>query len=216
MKEDSFISTSMAMAKLAGAKSGGKAKSSASSASSSLAGSSSLGFSRPGPPGFRKRSASPARRGSSKRGRGGRDTSPSPSSRKGFPKWESCPCPLIIGGCLSLHWQAWSDRSTDPWVVEVLWWGYRIPFLSALPLSSDPIPFPAYTPSSILGKALEQEVLSLVEKGAVELAPLPSPGFYSRLFVVMKPLGSWRPVIDLSTQNQHVLKSPVSAPHGEA
>ena len=117
---------------------------------------------------------------------------------------------------MSLHWQAWSDRSTDPWVVEVLWWGYRIPFLSALPLSSDPIPFPAYTPSSILGKALEQEVLSLVEKGAVELAPLPSPGFYSRLFVVMKPLGSWRPVIDLSTQNQHVLKSPVSAPHGEA
>ena len=109
---------------------------------------------------------------------------------------------------MSLHWQAWSDRDTDPWVMEVLWWGYRIPCRPAPPLSSEPIPFPAYTPLSIRGKALEQQVLSLVEKGAVELAPLPSPGFYSCLFVVMKASGSWRPVIDLSTLNLRVLKSP--------
>ena len=79
---------------------------------------------------------------------------------------------------------------------------------SAPPLSSEPIPFPAYTLSSIRGKALAQQVLSLVEKGAIELAPLPLPGFYSRLFVVMKASGSWRPVIDLSTLNLRVLKSP--------
>ena len=204
VKEDSFISTSMAMAKLAGAKSGGKTKSSASYASSSFAGGSSpLGFSRPGPSGFCKLSTSPAR------GRGGRGTSPSLSSRrKGFRKQESYPCPLTVGGCLSLHWQAWSDRGADPWVVEVLRRGYQIPFHSAPPLSSEPIPFPAYTPSSIWGKALEQEVLSLVEKGAVELAPRPSPGFYCRLFVVMKASESWRPMIDFSTLNLHVLKSP--------
>ena len=35
----------------------------------------------------------------------------------------------------------------------------------------------------------------------MELAPLPSPGFYSRLFVVWKTSGSWRPVIDLSHLN---------------
>ena len=210
VKEDSFISTSMAMAKLAGAKSGGKTKSSASSASSSFAGGSSpLGFSRPGPSGFCKLSTSPARGGGSKRGRGGRGTSPSLfSRRKGFRKQESCPCPLTVGGCLSLHWQAWSDRGADPWVVEVLRRGYQIPFHSAPPLSSEPIPFPAYTPSSFWGKALEQEVLSLVEKGAVELAPRPSPGFYSLLFVVMKASESWRPMIDFSTLNLHVLKSP--------
>ena len=63
-------------------------------------------------------------------------------------------------------------------------------------------------PPLLRGKALEREVLSLVEKGAVELAPLPSPGFYSCLFVVMKASGSWRPVIDLSTLNLRVLKSP--------
>ena len=50
-------------------------------------------------------------------------------------------------------------------------------------------------------------MLSLVEKGAVELAPLPSPGFYSQLFVVMKASGSWRPVIDLLLPNLKVLKT---------
>ena len=33
-------------------------------------------------------------------------------------------------------------------------------------------------------------------------------GFYSRIFVVMKALGSWRPVIDLSTLNLRVRKTP--------
>ena len=91
--------------------------------------------------------------------------------------------------------------------MEVLRWGYRIPFRVVPTLSKEPIPFPLYSPSSIRGKALNAEVLSLVEKGAVELAPLPSPGFYSRLFVVMKASGSWRPVIDLSSLNLKVLKT---------
>ena len=48
---------------------------------------------------------------------------------------------------------------------------------------------------------------ALVKKGAVELAPLPSPGFYSWLLVVMKASGSWRPVSDLSLLNLKVLKT---------
>ena len=40
--------------------------------------------------------------------------------------------PIAIGGCLSLHWQVWSDEGEEPWVVEVLWWG--IP--DSLPLGS--------------------------------------------------------------------------------
>ena len=27
--------------------------------------------------------------------------------------------PVAIGGCLSLHWQVWSDEGAEPWVVEV-------------------------------------------------------------------------------------------------
>ena len=49
-------------------------------------------------------------------------------------------------------------------MVEVLQWGYRTPFCSAPPLSSEPIPFPSHIPSSIRGKTLEREVVSLVEK----------------------------------------------------
>ena len=51
------------------------------------------------------------------------------------------------------------------------------------------------------GVALEEVALDLIATVAVELAPLPSLDFYSRLFVVWKTSGSWRPVIDLSTLN---------------
>ena len=108
---------------------------------------------------------------------------------------------------MSLHWQVWSDKGVDPWVVEVLRWGYRIPFRRVPALSKEPIPYPAYCPDSIMGKALEGEVPSLFGKGAIELAPLSSPGYYSRLFVVMKASGLWRPVIDLSLLNLKVQKT---------
>ena len=75
--------------------------------------------------------------------------------------------------------------------------GFRIPFLSPPPLSAEPIPMPSYNPSSTKGVVLEEVTLGLIAKGAVELAPLPSLGFYSRLFVVWKTSGLWRPVIDL-------------------
>ena len=112
------------------------------------------------------------------------------------------PCLTLSGSCLSLHWQAWRDRGADPWVVEVLREGYRIPFLRPPPLSAEPIPMPSYAPTSIKGAALEEVTLALIAKGAVKLAPLPSPGFYSRLFVVWKTSWSWQPVIDLSLLNR--------------
>ena len=88
--------------------------------------------------------------------------------------------------------------------MEVLRFGYRIPFLSSPPLSPVPVPMPSYNPFSTRGVALEEVTLGLIAKGAVELAPLPSPGFYNRLFVVWKTSGSWRPVIDLSHLNRFV------------
>ena len=63
---------------------------------------------------------------------------------------------------------------------------------------------PSYAPASVKGAALEEVTLALIAKGAVELAPLPSPDFYSRLFVVWKTSGSWLPVIDLSLLNHFV------------
>ena len=85
-------------------------------------------------------------------------------------------------------------------VVQVLHFGYRIPFRSRPPLSPVTIPLPSYSPNSIRGLALSDAVCSLVEKEAIEIAP-PSPGFYSRLFVTPKVTRGWRPVIDLSRLN---------------
>ena len=78
------------------------------------------------------------------------------------------------------------------------------PVFSAPPLSDVPIPLPSYSPSSIRGLALTAAVADLREKGAIDAAPPPSPGYYSRLFVTPKVTGGWRPVIDLSRLNRSV------------
>ena len=91
----------------------------------------------------------------------------------------------------------------DAWVVEALRVGYRIPFDRLPPLSERSLSLPAYSPQSIRGVALTQELQNLLRKGAVEPAPQ-SPGFYSRLFLVQKASGSWRPIIGLSTLNDYI------------
>ena len=65
----------------------------------------------------------------------------------------------------------------DAWVLEVLREGYRIPFLAPPPLSETPVMIPSYRESSMRGRALSGEISSLLDKGAVELAPT-SPGFF--------------------------------------
>ena len=90
--------------------------------------------------------------------------------------------------------------------MEALQVGYRIPFDRPPPLSERPLSLPAYSPHSIRGVALNQVLQDLLRKGAVEPAPQ-SPGFYSRLFLVKKASGSWRPIIDLSTLNDYITSS---------
>ena len=85
--------------------------------------------------------------------------------------------------------------------------GLSCSFVSDPLLFAVPIPLPSYSPSSIKGKALQWEIEALIAKGAVELAPS-SPGFYSRLFVVQKASGSWRPVIDLLSLNSFIQLTP--------
>ena len=55
-----------------------------------------------------------------------------------------------------------------------------------------------------LSPQLEEEVASLLQKGAVEEIHPVSPGFYSRIFLVPKKNGKVRLIIDLSTLNRHV------------
>jgi len=53
-------------------------------------------------------------------------------------------------------------------------------------------------------QALSLAVLQMKEKGAIEVAQVPSPGFYSRIFLVPKASGEWRPIIDLSALNTYI------------
>ena len=62
---------------------------------------------------------------------------------------------------MSYHWQVWSDKGSDPWVVEVLRWKCRIPFRAVPALSKDPIPYPSYSPLSIRGKALDDWLIQV-------------------------------------------------------
>ena len=90
-------------------------------------------------------------------------------------------------------------------MVTVLWDGYRVPFLdSPPPLSRIPVSFPTYRAGSPRAQALRQEVEGMLAKGALEIARDPGPGFHSRLFLVEKASGGWRPVISLSHLNEFV------------
>ena len=87
--------------------------------------------------------------------------------------------------------------------------GYRIPFKdSPPPLARTPVSFPTYRAGSPWAQALRQEVEAMLAKGALEIARDPGPGFYSRLFLVEKATGGWRPVIDLSHLNDFVQLTP--------
>ena len=87
--------------------------------------------------------------------------------------------------------------------------GYRVPFKdSPPPLSRTPVSFPTYRAGSPRAQALRQEVEGMLAKGALEIARNPGPGFYSRLFLVEKASGGWRPMIDLSHLNDFVQLTP--------
>ena len=88
--------------------------------------------------------------------------------------------------------------------MEVVREGYKIPFIHQPPLSEIPICLSAYSANSAKRQGLLEQVDLLLQKGAIEPAPRDPPGFYSRLFVVAKASGEWRPIIDLSTLNHYI------------
>ena len=79
---------------------------------------------------------------------------------------------------------------------------FKIPFVTLPPLRSQGQET-TYPKGSLKWSSLNQSVQELRNKGAIEPAPL-SPGFYSRLFLVRKATGEWRPIIDLSSLNVFV------------
>ena len=110
--------------------------------------------------------------------------------------------PEKIAGRLSKFSGAWSEIGADPWVMRIIQWGYRIPFVTLPPLKLQGQET-TYPKGSLKWLSLNQSVQELRNKGAIESAPL-YPGFYSRLFLVRKATGEWRPIIGLSSLNVFV------------
>ena len=111
----------------------------------------------------------------------------------------------IVGGRLAQFWPVWQELGASPWIVAILRKGFLLKFETKPNLSYVPIPFSLPRDVDKL-KALSLEVQQMLSKNAIELAPPNTPGFYSRLFLVPKNSGGWRPVIDLSALNKHVVK----------
>ena len=96
--------------------------------------------------------------------------------------------PPVIGGRLSNFWRAWEEIGAEPWVVQTLKEGYRIPFLINPPLG---LGLKCGTTPHVMllsprgmneskTVSLDQAVKDMIEKGAIEIAPL-TVGFYSRI-----------------------------------
>ena len=74
------------------------------------------------------------------------------------------PLPNIpVGGRLAHFAQNWAKITDDEWVLSLIRKGYRIPFQERPILSPDPVFF-----QQPLSQQLEEEVASLLSKGAVE------------------------------------------------
>lgn len=100
----------------------------------------------------------------------------------------------------SLNLEHWHLYTSDKWILETIQ-GYKIEF-------TEP-PFQFHIPNEIpfsddQAHLVDQEVESLLQKGAIELVSPSSDQFLSTIFIVPKKDGSFRPVINLRYLNHFV------------
>ncbi|CAM4566361.1 unnamed protein product [Leuciscus chuanchicus] len=100
-------------------------------------------------------------------------------------------------------WKLLSNVSR--WVLQTVGKAYQIQFKKRPPRFMGVLPT-VVGPEQVL--VMEQEVNTLLEKGAIEYVP-PSnreTGFYSRYFIVPKKDGGLRPILDLRVLNESVMQ----------
>ena len=106
-----------------------------------------------------------------------------------------------VGGRLQNFWQVWQKLGSNPRVVSVLKDGYSLPFRERPHLSRFPLVVSKYA-NPTKSKALVAALSDLRQKQAVEKVVVQSSlAFYNRIFLVPKPNGKWRPILDLSKLN---------------
>ena len=112
-----------------------------------------------------------------------------------------------MGGRLRLFKDAWSQIEAPPSIREIVGNGYSIPFTHPPPIA---LPTEdAYThlhqPEHV--KVVDEEVVALLAKGAIEEVSPTERGYFSKVFCVPKPVG-WRPIINLKRLNAQFIDCP--------
>ncbi len=102
-------------------------------------------------------------------------------------------------------WQA--IPGVSEWVMGIIKRGYSLQFARRPPR------FSGVVSTSVQGenaRVLRSEVMTLLEKGAIEMVPpaLSGSGFYSRYFLVPKKDGGLRPILDLRCLNHTLMRRP--------
>ena len=106
-----------------------------------------------------------------------------------------------VGGRLQEFWQVWQTMGSNPRVVSILKRGYTLPFKQRPVLTRLPVVQSGYANLS-KNMHLKEALVSLMRKLVVEKVVVKSSlAFYNRLFLVPKPNGKWRPILDLSRLN---------------
>lgn len=105
-----------------------------------------------------------------------------------------------MGGILRSHLPAWHQITDNAWVLQCIQ-GYHLEFGDTLPQGNWPPKQPPLSPEQT--QILDQEILSLLQKNAIESAP-GREGFFSPMFTVPKKDGGWRPIINLKRLNTYL------------
>lgn len=104
---------------------------------------------------------------------------------------------LRLGGRLQCFWEAWTAVTSDASVLQSVR-GFHIEFYDVPCQPRPPHPIVFSAPDAQL---VDAEVAELLQKGAICRTTLHERGFLSNLFLVDKPDGERRPVINLKEFN---------------
>ncbi|XP_068128007.1 uncharacterized protein [Hyperolius riggenbachi] len=110
---------------------------------------------------------------------------------------------IPVGGRLSHYYETWCQRFTSQWLLKIVLEGYKIEFEYPPPLQYVVTPQPK---SPDQRKALQEEVASLLEKRVIREVPScqRGQGFYSPVFLIKKPQGAFRFILNLKGLNRAV------------
>ena len=111
-----------------------------------------------------------------------------------------------VGGRLSLFAHHWGELTQDRWVLEIVNQGLLIEFARQPPTSTKIIE--THLPMGEKSDFLDTEIQNLLSKKAIEIVPVSqksvTEGFYSKVFLVPKPSGDFRMILNLKNLNKYV------------